>query len=166
MTRILAVDTSLSCCGVSIVSITKGKAKVEHVAHYAPNSKYSTAQRAELMEAWATLYIGATLRRGFDILVRENFRGQTSNQNHPVHSAWSAWDRALLKFGLEFNVKPITPSSVKKTLTGRGKAEKDEVADVTRKLTGYEGEYATDDESDAVAIALAYALQNGLLKLE
>lgn len=164
MTRILAVDTSLTCCGVSVVDISKGKATVKNVSHYAPSAKYPLVLRAELMEAWATLYVSIYCKRGVDVIVRENFKGQTSIQNHPVHSAWSSWDRALLKFGLEFTDKPISPLSVKKTVTGSGKAEKDVVAKHVRKLTGYEGEFATDDESDAVAIALAYALQNGLMK--
>jgi crossover junction endodeoxyribonuclease RuvC len=39
-----------------------------------------------------------------------------------------------------------------------GKAEKHEVETAVRKWTGYTGEFAKDDESDAAAIALAYLI--------
>ncbi|GAK00882.1 hypothetical protein JCM19055_4004 [Geomicrobium sp. JCM 19055] len=54
----------------------------------------------------------------------------------------------------------ITPTTVKKAITGNGKAKKDQVA---RDLKNFVGdiEYKTDDESDAVAVALTFALQKG-----
>ena len=56
----------------------------------------------------------------------------------------------------------IAPTTVKKLLTGSGKAEKSEVAE---SLVRYVGalEYETDDESDAVAVGIAWLIQQKLL---
>ncbi len=52
----------------------------------------------------------------------------------------------------------LAPRSIKKLLTGNANAGKQAVADA---LEGYIGpqEYATDDESDAVAVGLAWLLK-------
>lgn len=56
----------------------------------------------------------------------------------------------------------IHPNTVKKILTNNADAEKDEVAAA---LEPYVGKipYACDDESDAVAIGVAWLLQQGML---
>lgn len=56
----------------------------------------------------------------------------------------------------------ITPSSVKKIITGNGRARKDEVA---KCLAPYVGEqtYMTNDESDAIAVGVAFLIKEGYL---
>ena len=56
----------------------------------------------------------------------------------------------------------IAPTSVKKIITGSGKATKDEVAMALEHYVG-KHDYATDDESDAVAVGVAWMIQNGLI---
>lgn len=162
--RILAFDTSMTRPGVALVTITRGKPSITSMSHVSTDSKQPHGLRAEIIESWATLFIADHIGKdGFDVIVREDFTGRTSRQNHPVFSAWGAIDQALNKFGLAFTTPAISPQSVKKTVVGNGKAEKEEVAQAVRKLTGYKGEFATDDESDAAAIGLAYAIQKGLI---
>lgn len=165
MTRILAFDTSMSCPGAAIVNIDRGKPIIVAVSHVTTTASQPHGLRAEIVEAWATLFI-AKHGAKFDTIVREDFQGRSSRQNHPVFSAWGAIDQALNKFGLAFTSQAISQSDVKKTVVGNGKAEKDEVAAAVRGLTGYKGDFVTDDESDAVAIALAWAIKNGLIKRE
>ena len=57
----------------------------------------------------------------------------------------------------------IYPVTIKKLVTGSGKAEKDEVADALEKYVGKQ-KYACDDESDATAVAIAWLIQQGELK--
>lgn len=54
----------------------------------------------------------------------------------------------------------ITPKEIKKLIAGDGKARKDSVASA---LPYYVGpiEYKTDDESDAVAVGIAWLIKNG-----
>ncbi|MBX6360530.1 MAG: crossover junction endodeoxyribonuclease RuvC [Acidobacterium ailaaui] len=162
--KILAFDTSMSRPGAAIIEIKRSKPTITALSHVVTDSKQPHGLRAEIVESWATLFIAEYIGKdGFDVVVREDFNGRSSRQNHPVFSAWGAIDQALNKFGLNFTTPAISQSAVKKAVVGKGNAEKDEVADAVRKLTGYKGEFATDDESDAAAIALAYAIQKGLI---
>ena len=170
--RILAFDTSMSRPGVAIIELKRNKpsnatASITALSHVTTDAKQTHGLRAEIVESWATLFIAEHIgKHGFDVIVREDFQGRSSRQNHPVFSAWGAVDQALNKFGLSFTTPAISQSAVKKAVVGKGKAEKDEVADAVRRLTGYTGEFAVDDESDAAAIGLAYAINEGLIKTE
>lgn len=166
--RILAFDTSMSSPGVALIELRKGKsaiasAQIIDLSNVKTDAKQSHGLRAEIIEAWATMFIAKHATKGFDAIVREDFQGRSSMQNHPVFSAWGACDKALHKFGLNFTAKSISQSAVKKAVVGVGKAEKHEVEAAVRKLTGYTGEFACDDESDAAAIALAYLINEGLI---
>lgn len=149
--------------GVAVIEIKRNKPHIVATSHITTSANQPHGLRAEIVEAWATLFI-AKHGAKFDEILREDFVGRTSRQNHPVFSAWGAIDQALNKFGLTVTAPPISQSKVKRLVVGKGKAEKDEVEQAVRRLTGYTGEFATDDESDAVAVALAWAIENGLIK--
>lgn len=162
--RILSFDLSIARPGAAVVEIRNGKAKVIAVSNVKTDDKQPYAVRGKTIESWAHLFVGAHVKRGYDVILRESYAGRFGH--HPIFSAWAAVDRALNDFGLVDTEKPIAQQSVKKAVVGRGKAEKEEVAEAVRRLTGYSGEFASSDESDAVAVALAYAIQNGLIKME
>lgn len=177
--RILSFDTSLSSPGVAFVEVKRGKPSITALSHVKTDSKTQThGLRADIVESWATLFIAEHIgKTGFDVCIREDFNGQSSAQNYPVFAAWSGIERAMEKFGLSFvkwtevakNGRKKTslgpsPSKVKLIVCGSGKADKPEVAEAVRKWTGYTGEFACDDESDAVAIALAYLIEKGVIK--
>lgn len=179
MTRVLAFDTSLSLPGVAIVEVRKGKPVITALSHIRTDSKTQThGLRADIVESWSTLFIAEHIgKHGFDVCIREDFNGQSSTQNYPVFAAWSGVERAMEKFGLSFvkwtevqkNGRKKTsfgpsPSKVKLLVAGSGKADKDELAEVARKMTGYKGEFATLDESDAACIALAYLINAKLIE--
>lgn len=56
----------------------------------------------------------------------------------------------------------ISPKMVKKLVTGNSSAEKEDVAKALSSFIG-EHEYACDDESDAVAVGIAWLIQNNYL---
>lgn len=176
--RILAFDTSLSLPGVAIIEVKRGKPVIIALSHVRTDSKtQSHGLRADIVESWATLFIADQIgKNGFDIVIREDFHGQSSSQNYPVFAGWSGVERACDKFGLTFSkwhevdkkgkkktLLGIPQSKVKLIVVGKGIAEKNEVADAVRRLTGYTGEFATSDESDACAIGLAYLINEGLI---
>ena len=179
--RVLSWDTSLSLPGVAIIEVKNGKPRIVALSHVKTDSKtQSHGLRADIVESWATLFLAEHVgKNGFDVCIREDFNGQSSTQNYPVFAAWSGIERAMDKFGLKFDkwteelkggrkktsLGP-SPSKVKLIVCGSGKAEKPEIAEMVRKLTGYGGEFATFDESDAAAIGLAYLIREKLLKTE
>lgn len=177
--RVLAFDTSLSLPGVAIVEVKRGKPVITALSHVKTDSKtQSHGLRADIVESWATLFIAEHIgKQGFDVLIREDFHGQSSAQNYPVFAAWSGVERACDKFGLTFakwqetgkggrkkTLLGIPQSKVKLIVVGKGKAEKEEVEEAVRRWTDYKGEFATFDESDAAGIGLAYLIREGLIK--
>lgn len=175
--RILAYDTSLGVPGVGLIEIKRGEPKIIDMSHVKTDTKQPIALRASIVESWSTLFIAKHVKRGFDVVGREDFHGQSSLQNYPVFAAWHATERSVNSFGLSFdkfvsytkigNRKQghgVSQSRAKMLIVGRGgKVSKDEVADAVREWTGYDGDFADDGESDAICIALAFAVQRGWL---
>lgn len=176
--RVLAFDTSLSSPGVAIITVDKrGKPIVTAMSHVKPDGKAPYALRADIVESWATLFIAEHIGKdGFTYVVREDFHGMSSAQNYPVFAAWTGTELAAHKFGLAFDkhttilkggrkkvTQGMSQSAIKLAVVGKGKAEKDEVAEAVRKWTGYTGEFACDDESDACAVGLAKLIAEGVI---
>ncbi|MDU0071709.1 MULTISPECIES: hypothetical protein [Bacillus] len=172
--RVLAFDTSMTCPGVAIIEVRNRKPTIKALSHVKPNPSRSHAHRAEVIEGWAMMFLDKNCPRdGFDYVVREDFAGKTSISNYPVLSAWNACERAASRFGLTFDKfrKPgkrtpdlgIPATTVKSMVAGSGKAEKDELQAAVRRMTGYKGEFANFDESDAAAIGLAWLIHEGLI---
>ena len=177
MTRVLAFDTSLTSPGVAILTVDKrGKPVITAMSHVKPDVKSPYALRADIVESWATLFI-AEHKLPFDYVVREDFHGMSSAQNYPVFAAWTGTELAAHKFGLTFDKhvtetktgrkktkQGMSQSEIKRIVVGKGKADKDEVAEAVRRWTGYSGEFACDDESDACAVGLAKLIHEGLIE--
>ncbi|MFZ8007665.1 hypothetical protein ACO1D0_16525 [Bacillus licheniformis] len=170
----LAFDTSMTCPGVAIIEVRNRKPTIKALSHVKPNPSRSHAHRAEVIEGWAMMFLDKNCPRdGFDYVVREDFAGKTSISNYPVLAAWNACERAASRFGLTFDKfrKPgkrtpdlgIPATTVKSMVAGSGKAEKDELQAAVRRMTGYKGEFANFDESDAVAIGLAWLIHVGVI---
>src|SRR5690606_16203284 len=84
-----------------------------------------------------------------------------------VYGAWAAIDMALGKYGYVIDEKnEIVASAIKKAVAGKGGADKEEVADGVRKILGKDIDFKSDDESDAVAVGLTYAIREGLIEVE
>lgn len=107
--------------------------------------------------------------RPFDIVVREDFTsGRNKRATQTIFSAWAAADRALANYGYAAeDLKPaLAPSAVKRIVTGNGRAEKAEVAAAVRKWLRLPADYqfrAGYDDSDALAVCLAYLVREGLI---
>ena len=176
--RVLAFDTSLSSPGVAIITVDKrGRPKIEALSHVKPNVKTPYALRTDIVESWATLFIADHIGKdAFTFVVREDFHGMSSAQNYPVFAAWTGTELAAHKFGLSFDkhvttsrggrkktTQGMSQSAIKLAVVGKGSASKEEVADAVRRWTGYAGEFACDDESDACAVALAKLIFEGVI---
>ncbi|RCX22913.1 crossover junction endodeoxyribonuclease RuvC [Fontibacillus phaseoli] len=107
--------------------------------------------------------------RPFKLVVREDFTsGRNKRATQTIFSAWAAADRALASYGyLAEDLKPaLTPTTVKKLVTGNGKAEKTEVAEAVRKWLRLSPDYKFRvgyDDSDALAVCLAYLIRENLI---
>lgn len=173
--RILAFDTSLGAPGVAVIEVKKRKPTIIDVSHVKTDTKQSIALRTEIVESWATMFIEKHRKKGFDLIGREDFHGMSSQQNYPVFAAWTATEHAVEKFGLHFDKftyhtqkgkrktgHGISQSRAKLLVVGKGaKVSKDDVEVAVRGITGYTGDFAKDDESDACCVGLAILMQLG-----
>lgn len=97
-----------------------------------------------------------------DVLVRERGFSRFRNETQALFKVVGVTDLAAWRVaGLSF--REIAPTSVKKLLTGSGKASKEEVATALPQYVGPRT-YACDDESDAVAVGIAWLLQNDYIR--
>ena len=130
------------------------------------------SQRYEYVRSLATKAVYE--HRPFDAIVREKFiKGGSKRSTQLVFGAWSAIDMALGSFGYTVDDKnEIVASRVKKYVGGKGGAKKDEVADGVIRMIGEdvrpllftERGKLLDDRADAIAIGLAWAIENKLIK--
>lgn len=120
--------------------------------------------RYEVIEAHALLFFRQ--HTPDSAIIREVWPpSRNYTQNDKVHGSWSAVDRALSRLGLSVS-ENLTPSSVKKLVTGNGKAEKPDVAEHVRRLLRLGADYTFKvgyDESDAAAVVLAYLIREQLI---
>lgn len=114
---------------------------------------------------------GAILARSFnvlsivmrdaDFLVRERGFARHARETQAIFKMVGIADLAAWFSGRKV-FEEIAPLTVKKLITGSGKASKEEVAAALELYVGKQ-EYACDDESDAVAVGIAWLIQKGYL---
>ncbi len=95
-----------------------------------------------------------------DILVRERGFSRFKADTQALFKVVGISDMAAWRAkGAIF--EEIPPTTVKKLVTGKGTASKEEVAAALERFVGPQT-YATNDLSDAVAVGVAWAIQNGI----
>ena len=62
------------------------------------------------------------------------------------------------------DIKELTPTHVKKAITGHGHADKDQVANAVKYLLGFESKKMPYDATDAIAIALSFSLLSNTIE--
>lgn len=162
--RVLGLDLSLTSPGFAVIEVKNGKPRLIASANFKTDSSTAQALRYEEIEAFTMLFIHDY--KPFDIITREIWPPSRSfSQNNKIHGAWSAVERALLRYGYEVDAN-MTPNNVKKTVTGDGSAKKGKVAESVRKILRLPDDYKfdSDDCSDACAIALAYLIREKVIK--
>ena len=160
--KVLGADLSLKQPGFCVLSVVDGT--ITDVKLYSVNNKQDKKKcHGQLLDE-----IGEKFKQIFPLdctafIVRENEIMKVKVPSERSLSKvvglvdWLAW--AL--FGKSwYSIYPVT---VKKLITGSGRAEKEEVA---RCLEYYIGKqtYKCDDESDAAAVAIAWLIQQGQIK--
>jgi crossover junction endodeoxyribonuclease RuvC len=164
--RVLSLDLSITSPGFAVIDVKRGKPKLVTTAHFRTDASTSQALRYEEIEAFTLLFVREHMP--FDAIAREIWPPSRSYaQNNKIHGSWSAVERALVRYGYDVDaIAHLTPSNVKKLVTGNGNAKKPEVADSVRKWLKLGDDYSfkTDDHSDACAIGLAYLIREKIIK--
>lgn len=160
---ILGIDASLDRPGFALIEV-KGNRKPSLITTCAVDNKTTEGKKkstAQKLQEIARVFHRICELYNPDIIVRERGFSQFANSTQKIFRVVGVIDLvAYDSFGKL--IEEITPCSVKKCITGDGKADKGFVAE---SLDQYIGRYFynTDDESDAVAVALAYAVQEDII---
>lgn len=167
--RILAIDISTNP-GFAVLEFRKLKRgyrlELLRISSIKTDASNSDAERYAYIEANTISIVHEC--GPFDVVVREHFTsGRNKRSTQMVFGAWGAVDSALARYGYRIDPRDeITPSAVKKAATGKGTADKKEVEMGVRARLGLSDDFSfkSDDESDAVAIALAYLIREKIIK--
>lgn len=155
---ILAGDLSLSCPAFAVLEVDAEGVRVLHKSHKKTNDKYSTGYRLAEIEKHVEGILGTY--DVTDVVIEKGF-SRYHTVTHQLQRVVGVFLLTIQHSGIS-TFDEVSPTSVKKYVTGNGKASKAEVA---KSLTKYVGHlhYRTDDESDAVGVGVAYAIREGLL---
>lgn len=157
---VIALDLSMNCTGYAVVDFADGKVNLIKKGIIKAKAKESHGQR--LKRQYDTLKV---LRELYPdaVIVKESLhygRAKTSAILAKVHGV----------VDLLFNEETIheyPAVTIKRIIANDGKAKKQEVMDAVRSVLARHGimnvEFKTDDESDAVAVALTYLAEKGVI---
>ncbi|MCU6709315.1 crossover junction endodeoxyribonuclease RuvC [Paenibacillus sp. J5C_2022] len=159
----IGLDISLTSPGFSAISVKNRKPTLLKTDAVTTDSKQSDGLRYSLVEAGTVAFVSQYTNAS--AVVREDYKRPASKrQGQTVFGAWAAVDTGLQRVGLRVTDE-INATTVKRIIGGHGKAEKDEVAAGVRRILGLADDYyfATDDESDAAGIVLAWLIEKELI---
>lgn len=170
---LIAADLSLKRPGFCMLNVERKNEETNITDVYlsSVDNKTKTKPRGQLLEEIAHAFSLLLDSAGDNLfLVREqsinNCGGKMAHSSTAARTGVSsvigvvdliAWQNG------EHSWEEFYPTSIKKMLTGNGKAEK---ADVAAALPAYLGDHAyrNDDESDAAAVAVAWMISHNQMK--
>lgn len=162
-TIICGIDPSIRSTGLAILLYEKGKAK----PFFVKSKTTLNNKKTKFPSKWATkkgeyelfeFYLKDKAEE-VDLFVFENY-----SYGSVGHLADLGELTGLFKYYIDGFDKPfvtIPPATVKRLVGGSGRASKEDVAKELKKfVSNYDDiEFNTTDESDAIAIAIAYVLK-------
>ena len=157
--RIQCADLSLRCPGFDIIKLEASRASVEALWHLEDRSP--TSSHGKLLSGIYGLL--CAISDGIDVFVREKAFSRFPKETQAISKVvgiadQTAWQKCQAVY------HEIAPTTIKKMITGSGKASKQDVADSLERYVG-KVQYRTDDESDAVAVGIAWLIGERYLKM-
>lgn len=165
--KILAMDLSMNCPSFAVLETVGDRIKILEVVHvYNKSNKKSHGQKLnEIADALTKMILDHKLTEAEVHVVREKGFSKFAMTTQTLFRVVGVSDLMIYALLRRGDIEEITPTSVKKLVTGDGKASKEDVEDGVRKYLVDEQKdfkFATDDESDAVAVGISYIIKNGL----
>lgn len=154
---ILGLDLSLSCPGYAVIEVRNGKPKLLESGIIKANPRQTQIEKIKRIAAHL---LRLKMDYEIDVVVRES---GFVKHNRTTKILERVVGGVMVTLGGE--IHEIPPTSIKKTVAGSGKATKQEVEAAVRSLLNLPKDFRfkSDDESDAMAVALAFALLEGVI---
>lgn len=162
---ILSMDLSLNLPAFCVSEVNDGVFTVLEVSHVDnKKGKYTTAEKlGRIYEHLKDIF---QKYKKFDVVVREKGFSRYANTTQLLFRVVGVSDLiAFVEAGLK-EVEEIPPTTIKTVVAGYSRADKQEVETGVRELLQEhqkEMKFYSDDESDAVAVALTYAIKKGMI---
>ena len=163
---LLSADLSLNLPAFSVLEVVGNKVKILEV-RYCNNKPYAKKTHAERIHRIADVTRG--LMRDYpyvDVVVRERGFSRHTANTQSLFKVVGVNDLLIYEqLGIP-QVHEIPPTTVKKLITGDGKASKESVDICLRSYLVDEQKdvvFATDDCSDAVAVGIAWLLKEEII---
>ena len=155
---VLACDLSLTCPAFAVMKFDLKNKTVDliEVNHIKTNSKRPLGYRLDQI---AMHLQGLLDKYPFDDIVLEKGFNRFAVATQQLQRVVGITVITIYRKGYE-GYGEIAPTSVKKHVTGNGKATKEELAKALYSFVKYD-DYKTNDESDAVGVGIALGKQKG-----
>lgn len=156
----LGLDLSLSSAGIAVVTVKDRQATLELATQVKTKPSES--------HGWRLHAIAKGLRgikkeyEPFTAVVREQGFSRFAKATQAIFKVVGVSDLLFRDYGID----EISPTTVKKHITGDGKSKKDEVEKGVREALGLDPSYkfTSDDASDAVAVILTHLSKEGIIE--
>lgn len=162
----LFCDLSLSGAAFAVLSFSGNTATILETV-FVNNKKNAKKGTGYRLDCIATA-MADVLKRHPDVaaVVRERGFSRFNGATQALFRVVGVADLTMHRAGMTVELGEIPPSTIKLLVAGHGHAEKADVAAALRaylKPSQQAHIFKTDDESDAVAVGIAWGLQNNLL---
>lgn len=157
---LLSFDLSLNRTGYVVGKVVNGKLTIVETG-VIDNNKILAVREGEKLMRIANKVKELLVKYEPDYVVKE---GGFSNNNLATKRLYAVHGVVTLMcwcYGHHFE-DVYQPTTIKKQLTGNGRAKKEQVAEALKRFVG-DIEFEFDDESDAVAILITHCLKTGLI---
>lgn len=164
---VVAADLSLRRPGFCkfLVTNTADGADLSQAATVCVDNKANQKAHGQLLDEIMKAFAFFIPDEGIPVyFVREKaFNARASQNEMGIYKVVGVMDWLLYRLTMEWN--ELYPVTIKKLITGSGKADKDQVASMLSRWLP-DVKYGTDDESDAAAVAISFLIQQGVLSTE
>ena len=151
--RILGIDPGLAIVGYGVIDFVRGKFKTVAMGAIETPAGIDTEERLKII--YDDLCEVIDEYKPSEVAIEELF--YHTNQKTVIAVAEARGVILLACRQKALNIAEYTPLQVKKSVTGKAKAAKEQVAFMVKRILGINKEIKPLDITDAIAIALTHA---------
>jgi crossover junction endodeoxyribonuclease RuvC len=160
----LGIDLSLTSPGFAFIGVDKRKPYLLDVSHTKTTPKKRDGERLmHICEELKSFMIGNIDRFGeIKEIYKEKGFSRFPTETQKLYKTHGAVEMALH----DHEIKELAPSSLKKLVTGNGRASKQDVQKKVCEILNIKQKvFANDDESDAVGVVIAMLIKENLIDI-
>jgi crossover junction endodeoxyribonuclease RuvC len=149
--KVLGIDPGTINCGFAVIDVNKNGKKLVEAGLIKIKSRVLQEQIVELVEGLETIFRNHEIK---EVAIEDMFYAYNPKSVIKLAQFRGALSLKILQeFG---NFSEYTPLQVKKAVTGNGKAAKEQVAFMVKRLLGIKQEIKPLDITDAIAVAYTH----------